>query len=362
MHTVSRSHALRLVAAGTAGAALEESIFCARAFAQTPAQVSIGIVSSSSDAPFFIADKMGYFREVGIEAQFTTFAAAPQMIAPLGTGQLDVGSGSPSAGFYNGIARGVDIRIVANKAYSPPGSGYNPLMIRNALVKGGQYKSPRDLKGMKIAEPAKGGTTAATLAKLLESVGLSYNDVTHVYLGFPDQVAALASGAIDGSLLNEPGATLAERSGIAMRVLSNDRWYPNQDQADVFFGSTFVKQKPELGLRFMVAWLRAARFYTDALFGGGHLRGKNAPRVLDILTESTPIKSREVYSNMTSQSVNPNGMLNIKTMTSDLAFYKKYGFLEPDNTTTVEQAVDTRFALAAVKQLGPYKPPVSISR
>jgi NitT/TauT family transport system substrate-binding protein len=223
-------------------------------------------------------------------------------------------------------------------------------------VKGGQYKSPRDLKGMRIAEPAKGGTTAATLAKLLESVGLSYNDVTHVYLGFPDQVAALASGAIDGSLLNEPGATLAERSGVAMRVLSNDKWYPNQDQADVFFGSNFVKQRPELGVRFMVAWLRAARFYTEALFGGGHLRGKNAPRVLDILTESTPIKSREVYSNMTSQSVNPNGTLNVKTMTSDLAFYKKYGFLDAENIT-VEQAVDTRFALAAVKQLGVYKPP-----
>ena len=37
-----------------------------------------------------------------------TFTAAPQMIAPLGTGQLDVGSGSPSASFYNGVARGLN--------------------------------------------------------------------------------------------------------------------------------------------------------------------------------------------------------------------------------------------------------------
>jgi NitT/TauT family transport system substrate-binding protein len=349
---VSRPNVLRLASAAMLGGALEGLPFARSASAQALAVVTVGIVSSSSDAPFFIADKMGFFRAAGIDAQFTNFDGAPQMIAPLGTGQLDVGSGSPSAGFYNGVARGVDVRMVANKAYSPPGSGYNPLMMRTALVKSGQYKSPKDLKGMRIAEPAKGGTTAATLAKLLESVNLSYNDVTHVYLSFPDQVAALATGAIDGTLLNEPGATLAERNGTAIRVLSNDTWYPNQDQAEVFFGSTFIKQRPEIGVRFMLAWLRAARFYTEALLNG-HLRGKNAPQVIDILTASTPIKSREIYSSMTSQSVNPNGMLNLRTLTEDLAFYKKSGFLDSD--VNVSAAVDTRFQQAAVKQLGMYK-------
>jgi NitT/TauT family transport system substrate-binding protein len=350
---ITRADILRSASATMLGGALGAFAYPREASAQDLATVSIGIVSSSSDAPFFIADKLGFFRAAGINPQFTNFDGAPQMIAPLGTGQLDVGSGSPSAGFYNGVARGIDIRMVANKAYSPVGSGYNPLMIRTSLVKSGQYKSPKDLRGMRIAEPAKGGTTAAALAKLLESVGLSYNDVTHVFLSFPDQVAALATGAIDGTLLNEPGATLAERNGVAVRVLSNDKWYPNQDQAEVFFGSSFIKSRPEVGMRFMVAWLRAARFYTDGLLNG-RLRGKNGPQIIDILTQATPIKDRSIYSSMTSQAVNPNGTINIRTLTDDLAFYKNNGYLIGD--VGVSAATDLSFQQAALRQLGPYQP------
>ena len=156
------------------------------------------------------------------------------MVAPLGVGQLDVGSGAPSASFFNAVARGIDVRIVADKASAPLGYGQSPLVVRTDLVKFGRYKSPRNLKGMKVVEPAPGGSTAATLNKLLASVGLAYNDVTHVYLSFPDQIAALAVGALDASLLSEPSATIAERNGTGFRVLSNDKWYPNQELSVLF--------------------------------------------------------------------------------------------------------------------------------
>src|ERR1700733_6696330 len=84
---VSRPNVLRLASAAMLGGALEGIPFARSASAQTITAVTVGIVSSSSDAPFFIADKMGFFRAAGIDAQFTNFDGAPQMIAPLGTGQ-----------------------------------------------------------------------------------------------------------------------------------------------------------------------------------------------------------------------------------------------------------------------------------
>src|SRR3954467_15615237 len=88
------------------------------------APIRVGTTSSSSDAPLFIADKKGYFRQEGLQVQFTAFDSAAKMIAPLGTGQLEVGAGSPAAGFFNAVARKVDIKIVADKGSMPPGYGY----------------------------------------------------------------------------------------------------------------------------------------------------------------------------------------------------------------------------------------------
>src|ERR1700692_918294 len=55
---------------------------------------TVGATSSTSDAPIYIADKKGYFREEGLEAKVTNFRSAADMVAPLGIGQLDAGAGS----------------------------------------------------------------------------------------------------------------------------------------------------------------------------------------------------------------------------------------------------------------------------
>jgi hypothetical protein len=38
------------------------------------------------------------------------------MVAPLGSGELDVGGGTVSAGLYNAVARGINLKVVADQA------------------------------------------------------------------------------------------------------------------------------------------------------------------------------------------------------------------------------------------------------
>src|SRR5262249_31714192 len=145
--------------------------------------VKVGIARTVSDAGYYIAEAEGLFRQEGIEMALTPFNSAAQMIAPLGTGELDVGGGTVSAGFYNAVGRGIAMKIVADQASMKPGYGYSSLMVRKDLVDSGRYKSFADLKGMKVAIAAPGTGTASALNETLKQGGLKYGDVEVVYLG-----------------------------------------------------------------------------------------------------------------------------------------------------------------------------------
>src|SRR5262245_26722639 len=117
-------------------------------FSQSQAgeQVRIGISRTISDVGYYLADAMGLFRAEGIEVSISGFNSAAQMIAPLGIGDLDVGGGTVSAGFYNAVGRGILIRIVADQASMKPGYGYSSLMVRKDHIDLGRYRGFADLK------------------------------------------------------------------------------------------------------------------------------------------------------------------------------------------------------------------------
>lgn len=177
--------------------------------------VHLGVLHAASDAGFFIAQDLGYFREQGLELDMTPFDSAARMVAPLGAGQLEIGGGAHSAGLFNAVARGVDLRLVADKGSSPSGYGFQGLAFRRDLTESGQLRTPADLRGRRVALPARGITTEVALAGWLRQGGLSLSDVEVAELGFPDHITALASGAIDASVTIEPFLTriLGEQLG-----------------------------------------------------------------------------------------------------------------------------------------------------
>lgn len=320
--------------------------------ARAETTVRIGTTNSSSDVAFFIADKKGYFKEEGLSITLTPFDSAAKMVAPLGAGQLDVGGGAPAAGLYNAVARGIDIKIVADKGSSPPGYGYNPLLVRKDLVDSGKFRSFKDLKGLKVAGVSKGTSPDSILNEALKKGGLKFSDVEMVYMGFPQHVLALQNKAVDASVTTEPSATRAIQSGAAVRY-HNDEIYPNQQIAVVLYSGTFIKQNPDAAKRFMRAYIRAVRDYNDAL-KDGKLAGRNAEEIVTILTEYTKIQDANVYRTIVPNGCNPNGKVNEVSLRKDFEFYKSQGLIE--GNVTVEKALDNSFAEATVKELGPYRP------
>lgn len=317
-----------------------------------PATVRIGVLNITSDAPFILADRKGFFRDEGITAVFTTFASSGNMIVPLSTAQLDVGGGAPSVGVYNGVLRGINVRVVADRGSDPPGYGFDPLLVRKDLVTSGKFKTPKDLKGLTVAGNQPGSVSSSTLNELLKKYGLKLSDVKRVNLDYPEHVAAFANGKIDASITSEPEATAAEKLGAAVRIMNSDVWYPGQQLSVVIFGGDFAKNHRDVAVRFMRAYVRAARFWYEAL-AGGHIAGANANEVIAILTDATSIKDAAIYRAITPSAIDPNGRLNLASMRKDLVFFKEQGFIE--GKIEVEDVVDESFLNDAIRELGPYR-------
>jgi NitT/TauT family transport system substrate-binding protein len=333
-----------------AGAAV---LVAGAAQAQALAEVRLGTNLVISDAPFFIAERKGYFKAHGLAVKLINFDSGPKMIAPLGSGQLDVAAGATSAGLFNAVARGIDIKIVADKGTAIPGASYMPIIVRKQLVDSGKVKGAKDLKGLKVAEAGQGGSPGSTLNEALKKAGLKYGDVVHVHnMGYPQHVSALQNGAVDASVTTEPSLTQALEQGIAVRLPGEDA-YPNQQVAVLLYGGEFIKKQPDVARRFMVAYLKGVRDYNDAL-KDGRFTGSAADEVVKIIAQDSNVKDAALIRKMTANGCNPDGRVNEASLRTDLQFFREAGYLQ--GNVTVEQLVDHSFVDAALNVLGAYKP------
>jgi len=315
-------------------------------------EIAVGTIGASSDSPFFIADKRGYFKDEGLTVKFIRFDSAAKAMAPLGTGELAVASGATSAALYNAVKRGVPLRVVADKAKNPPGYGFESLLVRKDLADDGKIKTLADFRARKIAISAAGNSEDFLVDYALRKAGMTLKDVEPVYLGFPQHIAAFTNGGIDASLSVEPSISSILKAEKAVRFLGVDEFYPQFETAVVFYSEKFIKERPEDAKKFMRAFLRGARDYNDAL-DGDRLTAPAAADVIPILTEYSFIKNPAVYQAMRSHYVDPNGTLNVASLKDVWQYFKDAKQI--DGSVTVDEVVDPSFAKWAAEQLGPYK-------
>ena len=121
----------------------------------------------------------------------------------------------------------------------------------------------------------------------------------------------------------------------------------------ILFAGDFADKQKDAAMRFMRAYVRAIRFYNDAL-KGGKLAGPNAEEVIQVLTDSTRVKNPQVYRDISPQGCDPNGIPNRASLQADLDFYRSQGWVKGE--VNLDQAVDLSFVKAADKALGPYSP------
>jgi NitT/TauT family transport system substrate-binding protein len=331
--------------AGLSGAAPGDAVH-----AQGLARVRMGVLGVLPEAGVFVAMDQGYFREQGIELDTTQFDSAARMVPSLGTGQLDAGDGSHSAGLFNAVARGIPIKLVADAASGPAGYSVVALMFRRDLAESGQVRSPADLRGRRVALPARGIPTEVLLSYWLRPAGLRVDDVEIVEMSFPDQLPAFGSRNLDATVIPEPFETRLVDQGLATVYQHSHEVYPGFQVAEVMYGATFAQEQPDVARRFMVAYLRGVRVYND-----GFVKGDAAARQVTIaaLVQNTPVKDAALYDRMALSALDPDGRINMTSLAADQDYWLASGAQQ--QRIDLNALVDYSFADAAVQVLGPYR-------
>jgi NitT/TauT family transport system substrate-binding protein len=313
-------------------------------------KVRYGDLRLLSDGGVYIGMQEGYYADQGIEVELVSFDSAANMVAPLGTGQIEAGGGALSAGLFNAVGRGVKLLIVADKGHSdptPPGFASSNFMVRKALWDSGQVGSSADLKGRKYGYVARGISTELDLRAFLKEGGLTIKDLDLVQMGFPDMVAAFANGAIDAASPGEPFATNIETQGSGVVLKRDYEVNPHNQVSAVLFSETMGKS--DLAARFMVAYLRSVRLYNDAFV---KQNPETREKAISALISHTPVKERPLYDRMKMQGLHPDGQLNVRSIEEQQDYFLSEGLQE--KRVDFEQIVDTRFIEQARKELGAY--------
>jgi NitT/TauT family transport system substrate-binding protein len=313
---------------------------------QRVTELKMAYLPLASFAGVFLADDLGYLREVGIKVKYERVPAAAKSMAFLTTGQLDMAAGGISAALYNAVLRGLTIKVVADKGtYLPDIPNSAAMMVRKDLYDKG-LRTLKDWKGLKVASSATANVTHYHIDNALATVGLSDKDIEMVTMRFPQMPAAMESKAVEACEAVEPFRTMMIEKGVAVQVADMGEIFPLQQYAVIFYGEKFIKEKGELAQGFMDAYIKGIRKYYE--FGPRH------ETVVASLVNHTPLKAG-LLKKINPAWIDINGAVNAKNLDHQQTWYIKKGFVP--RRADINKLVEKTFLEATWKKLGKKKHP-----
>ena len=289
--------------------------------------VKVGSSPAASSAALFLAEDFGFYRDEGLRVEFQIFSGSTAPMVPLlARGELDVGGGNLTAGLFAAAEEKIEVLIVADKGSVRKNAQYSKLLVREDLVASGKYKSPRDLKGLRIGLTATGTSQEAALGVILKSAGLKPQDVSMIKVSYADANRGFEAKNLDAAVQIEPYVAEALKAKSARDVVSVYDVVPNHQSAAIFYSPKFAAEKSEISKKFMRAYVRACRAYNEALDGGP--ASPEFQKVIESLMKWTTVKDREVYARMQPAGLERNCRLNMSSLKDDAAYYVSQGYLK----------------------------------
>jgi NitT/TauT family transport system substrate-binding protein len=325
------------IAAATIGAAATA--------ADAETLVRAGLVRSITSGVTYDATEKGYFKDVGIKVQTEDLDTSANSIALLSQNQFDVIEGGISAGYFNALEKNLPITVVMSRVSTP--IGHN-IMLRPDLA--GQITDIKGLKGKVIATNGTGSVSTYEIGKVLETGGLTINDVELKVLPFTQYALGFANKAIDAAEVIPPWTTQFVSDKIAVPFLNVDDLVKPTPMtiAVVMINTDWAKKNPDVARNYFVAYLRAVRDYCQAYHDG-----PNRKEFIDMLARTGAERRPEILNDQHAWPArDPNGKINIASMMDMQAWYTANKMSNAN--FSAERVVDSTFADYAAQKLGPF--------
>ncbi|WP_219836042.1 sulfonate ABC transporter substrate-binding protein [Paenibacillus sp. R14(2021)] len=156
----------------------------------------------------------------GYKVTWTEFPGGPQLLEALNVGSIDIGHTGEAPPIF-AQAAGADLVYLAHEAPSPTSEGI-------LVPKDSPVKSLADLKGKKVVLN-KGSNVHYLLVKALEKAGLSYGDITTVFLPPGDARVAFEKGDVDAWVIWDPFLAAAQTATGAKLLADGKELVANQE-------------------------------------------------------------------------------------------------------------------------------------
>jgi NitT/TauT family transport system substrate-binding protein len=296
----------RTFAAGLAGLAFCTAVASA-SWPQQPEKLSLrlGVANKSHlyYLPLTLAERRGHFKDYGLDIAIVDFEGGGESLDALMGGSVDVVTGAYEHTLRM-QAKGQDVRALIELGRFPG--------IVLAVRKGRPYKSPADLKGMKIGVTAPGSSSSFFVLYLMAKAGLKATDASFVGVGGgPAAVDAMKSGDLDAISNYDPVITKLQQND-AIRIVVDTR-FPRVNYE--IFGGT----NPAAVLYAKQDFIAANPDTTQALVNAFYKTLKwIATATTDEIVSSVPqdyfLGDRDIY---------------VKALRSNLLVYSKTGVITP---------------------------------
>ena len=218
------------------------------AHAQTPIRISYQPALYWA-LPFYVATEKGWYGEVGLTPEFSTFPAGVPQIAASAAKSWDVG-GTGSVPATLGAVRYNLLTIGITNDES-----YGNALVATAKTADGFVKNPASIKGQTIVLTAN-STGDYAVQSCLAKWGLKKSDVTVKSMGQAEIISAMSSGNADLGGLWAPNTYTMEEKAGAKQICSG------QDAGAAVPGALIVradyaKENPKDVAAFLAVYLRA---------------------------------------------------------------------------------------------------------
>lgn len=246
--------------------------------AARPVTIGLGYIPNVQFTPFYVADRLGYYRAEGVNVKFQ-HGYVSELMPLLLQGKLDFIVGDPEDAIF-ARNQGAPVRYVMAMYQKSPVTVFSTQPLARAA----------DLKGKTLGIPGTFGSSYAATRALLDAAGLREGrDVRLASIGFT-QLDAVRAGRVDaavGYLNNEVVGLRA--AGERVYTLDLSAAYPMVGVGLITLDKTLtgglarsVVRASQRGLKFTVADPAHAFRLAQPVFGTGG-------GTLDILRASTPL-------------------------------------------------------------------------
>ncbi len=269
--------------------------------------VAVGGKASLYYLPLTIAEQLGYFKEEGLNLTISDFSGGSQALRAVVGGSADVVSGAYEH-TLNMQPKGQYLQCFVQQGRAPQ------IAIGIATARAKDYKSPKDLKGLKVGVSAPGSSTHMILNHFISTGGLKPSDISVIGVGLgATAITALKSGQIDAVSNTDPVMTKLEQDGD-IKIIADTRTLRGTEQVlggpmpagCLYAPVDFIRKNPNTVQALTNAIVRADKW-------NKWIQSASPQDVLRTVPESYLLADKALYLfsfNKVKEAISPDGVIS----------------------------------------------------